>query len=518
MKGLALFLVAVTQLAVDSGWTESAVKALPAEPIELAVDLSDARIRIPDDFLGLSFEMGELLPDANQKLTFTPDNLPLITMLKTMGVKNLRFGGNDADAENKTDPKLPGIDAMFDLGRIIDARVIYTVRFSQKGKLQGFVPADPQAAAMTCQHILEKYPDRLAAFTIGNEPDMYFRKLKGLYPTNGAPVEKVVKERRAYEKFRAAWQAFAAVITATNPAAKFNGPSSTGNPNWAKWYGQDFAKDDRIAFVSNHSYPGGDGKKGEAELKLKESLSPEWHNLYADYLRDNGFPEPGNHPFRIEECNSYFNGGAPNMSDTMASALWSLDYCHWMAARGCAGINFQTSARSRPSYGCFYHTPNGFALTPIGYGLTLLSLGSHGESVPLAIRDRGINLSAYAVVGRDGNLYVTLINKEYDTNARSATVRLNLKGRQLEGRGENLALCAPNSDVRAKMGVTLGGASVAENGVWLGRWEALPAKAFGTNGSFSIIVPPASALLVRLPVQKSNETGKVLGLSSQVHL
>jgi len=72
--------------------------------------------------------------------------------------------------------------------------------------------------------------------------------------------------------------------------------------------------------------------------------------------------------------------------------------------------------------------------------------------------------------------------------------------------------------VRAKTGVTLGGASVAENGVWFGRWETLPAKAFETNGSFSIIVPPASALLVRLPVQESNETGKVLGLPSQVHL
>ena len=38
--------------------------------------------------------------------------------------------------------------------------------------------------------------------------------------------------------------------------------------------------------------------------------------------------------FRIEETNSYFNGGAKDVSNTFASALWGLDYMHWWASHG----------------------------------------------------------------------------------------------------------------------------------------------------------------------------------------
>ncbi len=506
MKITSLLLLG-TCLISCSVIAESALPDSPEEPVKLVADLAAPRTRIPDDFLGLSLEMNQMLADRRGKYEFTPENQPLCTLLKTMGVKNLRFGGNATDAGNVADPAMAGIDSMFELARAINAGVIYTVRFSKAGRLRGFVAADPQVAAATCRHILAEFPDRIQAFTIGNEPDMYFSRLKDQYATNDVAGDKSAKDRHDYEKFRTAWKEFADVIAATNPNVKLIGPSTTGNPSWAKWFGQDFATDDLIAFIANHWYPGGNGKQGESEPKLKAALSPEWHHRYAKYLADNGFPEPGHRSFRIEESNSYYYGGAPDMSDSMASALWALDYGHWFAAHGCAGINFHTCTHLKFmvdiemtfNYASFIASEHGYTLRPIGYGLTMLGLSIQGESVPLTVVDSPVNLAAYAVAGRDGNLYVTLINKEYDTSARTAQVRLSLKGGKLRGVGESLALLAPSNAVRAKSGITLGGDLVAEDGSWSGKWRTIPATAFANDGIFSVNIPPSSAMVLRLP-------------------
>ena len=474
--------------------------------VTVVADLSASRRRIPDDFLGLSLETNELLPDRNGKHQFSPENLPLRNLLQTIGVKSLRFGGNAADAGNVPDPELPGIDAMFELAGAIDASVIYTVRFSKEGRLNGFVSADPKAASEVCRHILAKYPGRLVAITIGNEPDMYFSRLKDQYAAGNVATNKSAKERADYLKFREAWKEFAAIIHAGNPAVKFNGPSTTGRAIWGRWFSEDFAKDDRIALFSNHWYPGGNGKQGESEPKLKAALSPDWHKLYAKYLTENGFAAM-TRPFRIEEMNSYYYGGAPNMSDSMAAALWALDFSHWFAAHGCAGLNFHTCTHLKFmvdiemtfNYASFIASDHGYTLRPIGYGLTMFNLGSRGESVPLTIENGSLNLSAHAVAGRDGNLYVTLINKEYDTAARTAPVRFRVKGGRLKGAGESLALLAPGNDVRTKSGITLGSAPVAEDGTWAGKWNPLPADSITPDGIVSVTVPPSSALVLRIP-------------------
>ena len=79
------------------------------------------------------------------------------------------------------------------------------MRCSKEGRLNEFVPAYAEAAAVTCQHILEHYSDRLAAFAIGNEPDMYFKRIKDQYQTGDLALDKPAKDRRAYEQYRSAW-------------------------------------------------------------------------------------------------------------------------------------------------------------------------------------------------------------------------------------------------------------------------------------------------------------------------
>lgn len=499
------------------------VAALPkaVELMTVSADLSAPRTPIPDDFMGLSLESSQLLPKPDGWHEFSPANRPLQNLLQTLGIRNLRFGGNLADSRTSPDPQPADIDPMFELARSVGGKVIYTVRFTKDGSRRPFVAADAAAAASASEHILAKYPDSLAAFTIGNEPNMYFGLLENeLAASNKVHLARYVMDRKAYERYLFEWRKFAQVIAAENPAARFNGPSTSGNPAWAKWFGEDSASDRRIAFVSNHYYPGRDGKAGESESKLASMLSPAWHQLYAKYLEGNGFTNLDGRPFRIEECNSFYAGGAPGVSDAFGSALWALDFAHWFAAHGCSGINFHTSTASRHGSGFLFYTPfsrnstnsasastasggSSYFVHPVGYAALLFKLGSNGRSVPIDFNNGNHNLTAYAVAGRDGNLYVTMINKEYDAAARSAQVRFSQKGAKLRASGESLSLLAPDNDVRAKSGITLGGAPVTEDGTWSGKWNALPADSISQDGIVSINVPPASAMILKLPIEDS---------------
>ena len=62
-------------------------------------------------------------------------------------------------------------------------------------------------------------------------------------------------------------------------------------------------------------------------------------------------------PYRLEEVNSYYHGGAAGVTDTQAAALWCLDYLHWWLAHGCGGINLQSGdfvAREQKLTPCKY--------------------------------------------------------------------------------------------------------------------------------------------------------------------
>ena len=491
-------------------------------PETIILDLSAPQKTIPDDFLGLSFESNQLLAGRDGQHEFSPDNLPLQTLLQTLQIKNLRFGGNLADSATSPDPRISDAKPMFQLARKIGARVIYTVRFTTGGSRRPFACADAHAAGKLCHELLSEFPDGLSAFTIGNEPDMYFRLLeKAKGSAKGYFVSKSDFDRHAYQRYWEAWQDYAAIILAENPTALFNGPSSTGRPAWAQWFGENCAGDPQVAFISNHYYPGGNGKTGRPEEQLEAMLSPGWHQLYERYLMANGVPNPARHPFRIEEGNSFYAGGAPNVSDAFAAALWAADFAHWLAAHGCAGINFHTGTHGKATgkyldYSAFVRlTPEssgesesrrspGYHVLPVGYGLLLFSLGSQGSVVPTVPDQTNSFLCAYAVATPDGHLKLTVINKNKNPEAAPAMIRMNLHGAKLESRGQYITLTAPHSNVWAKTGITLGGAAISENGTWSGKWTSLPPSAFLGDDVITLTVPPASAQVIQLKLRKND--------------
>lgn len=468
MKRLAQFLlISFSLCAACSTHAES--------PIIVEVAPSKAGRAIAPDFVGLSFEMRDVLPDANGNHFFSVKNTALAANFKTLGIKNLRVGGNTADRPTLPTPSVADVDELFAFARAADVKVIYTLRLNQ-----GSLDADTKMADYITRH----YAPQLDCFAIGNEPNVFSKQ---------------------YAPYLAEWKRYVAQTTAltNSPAAKFCGPStSPGHETWARDFANEFGSHGPLAFIAQHDYPGGDARRAtNAPAARDKLLSPAIDEHYAKFAAHFVPAVLSNDlPYRLEEANSFYDGGAFDVSDTFASALWALDYQWWWAAHGASGINFHTGDKvaardeSKPCrYAVFWSSPRGYNVHPIGYALKMFSLGAEGRLFPVKISNAdNLNLAIYAA--RNNNTeHFTLINREHGDSARAADVVLKTGISAVRAR--MIMLTPPGRDVAAKTGITLGGAEIQDDGNWSGKWTPI---AVPTDGQVKLKLPPATAALVEI--------------------
>ncbi|HZM06515.1 MAG TPA: glycosyl hydrolase family 79 C-terminal domain-containing protein [Candidatus Saccharimonadales bacterium] len=449
---------------------------LAQSPVTLTLEGPAYRNAIPEDFSGLSFETLLEIPGTNRQYIFSGTNQPLITLFQTLGIHSLRLGGNTADMPSFPIPGFADIDNLFAFARAVPVKVIYTLRM-RNGNLA--------TNAAIARYIKDHYQAQLTCFAIGNEPD-YYRKV---YP--------VIKD---YPAYRDAWKKDAAAI----PDTLFCAPCTGGSPIWTREFADDFAKSPLLTLITQHDYPGGSSRRvASAAAARDQMLSPAWlahydkfYHAFATTAQPNGLA------YRLEEASNYSEGGVKNASDTFSAALWSLDYLHWWAAHGAGGINFH-GRRWVPN--CVIHPvpalevdgstnwSRNYNIRPIGYGIKAFDLGGHGHVQPLTLSNPdAINLTAYAV--REGsNIVVTILNKSHGRAAREANV--TILGNGISKDASLMLLTAPNGGVSAQSGVTLGGASIEDDGSWHGQWTALHSTQPGTC---AVKVPPASAAIVKI--------------------
>jgi hypothetical protein len=444
-----------------------------AVPVLVTLDAPHPGPAIADDFAGLSYETKREMPDTEGKYYFRGDNTALATMFRTLGIKNLRIGGNTVDSPKVSIPTQADIDQLFAFAQAAGAKVIYSFRLHN---------GDAPGSATQAKYIAGHYAPNLLCFSIGNEPDIYIHSWNG------------------YVK---AFQPIYDAINQAVPDAKYCGPSLTSNAQpWAHDFAGKYFREGKIIYVVQHEYAGGAGGKQKDPVAGRDlMLSPGWHDIYQKYY-DKFVPGLNNDPYRLEEANNFYNGGAKDISDTFASALWGLDYLYWWAAHGSQGVNFHNGDEVAAGqnltpcrYASFTTAPDGYLAHPLAYAIKIFNLGSKGQIVPATVKPDAadLNFVAYSVVGADKNLYVTLINKEHNAGGRDADVTIQTGGTY--SAADSIALTAPNGDVAAKDGLTLGGAGIAHDGTWTEKWSTAPAP---TNGSPHLTVPACSVLLVKL--------------------
>jgi hypothetical protein len=448
---------------------------LAASPITVTVDTKSPGPAIPEDFGGFSFEIARVLPNPDGKYVFSADNKPLVDIFRTMGARSLRIGGNTADRATVPIPTTADMDQLFGFARAAGVKVIYTLRLHD---------GDPKAAASTAKYLYDKYAGEMSCLAIGNEPNMYARE---------------------YPQYKKLWQDYVAAITAPDMAASatFCGPSTTpGKVAWSRDFAKDFAAGGKLKIITQHSYPGGNAEKIEdpAEGRAK-LLSPELLTGYQKFF-DAFAPTAKQYGlgFRLEEANNYHHGGAKDVSNTLAAALWGLDYQHWWASHGAAGVNFHTGdqvAAGNLTKQCWYASfvtsgRGGYTVWPMGYAIKMFDLGRHGKVVPVKVESADkMNLTAYGVLADDGSLCVTLINKENGSAPKPATVTIATGGGFT--RGETITMTAPNNDIAATSGLTIGGDTIHDDANWNGKWTPVPSA-----DQLTVELPPATAMIVKL--------------------
>ncbi len=440
--------------------------ALLAAPAALAQNQPTVRVTvqgrkalppIPPDFMGLGYEISSVARPG----LLSPTNavyVQLVRSLATQGV--IRIGGNTADYAQYA-PTAPAVStpygtvvndaALKDLGGFLRAtgwRLIWALNLGSG--------SDTNAVA-EARAVTKFAGDHLLAFEIGNEPDLF-------------PGEKHRPAGYSYDAWLADYRRYKAALRAELPGIPFAGPDVAGKTDWVPRFAADEGKD--CVLLTHHYYREGQnpGSTIEKLLGPDPKLQPQLDRLRAA-AQSSGVP------FRICEVNSFSGGGRPAVSDTLAAAVWALDYLWTLASNGCAGVNMETGVNQHgfiSSYSPIGDDEQGhYAARPEYYGL-LAFRHAQGKMLDVLLDGASPAIKAYATRPARGRMQITLINK----GAAPAVVEVG--GGELPQKASVIRLTGP--------------AAAATSGVKLTSPESLPLR----QRPLSLDMPPVSAAILEI--------------------
>lgn len=428
---------------------------------------------IAPDFTGLGYEISSVARPG----LMSRSNHVYVQLVRTLGARGvIRIGGNTADYARYS-PSAAAIssargtvvnDAVLkDLGGFLEAtgwKLIWALDLGQGSE------ADAIAEARIISSIAG---ERLLAFEIGNEPDLFARA-------------KHRKPEYGYEDWLAEYRRYKAALRREFSGIPFAGPDAAGKTEWVTHFAADEGKDSVL--LTHHYYREGQNPSSSIEklLGVDPKLQPQLTALKAA-------SQACGVPYRICEVNSFSGGGRPGVSDTMAGALWALDYMFTLAANGCAGVNMETGVNHLDfisSYSPIGDDEHGhYSAKPEYYGMLAFALVGKGQLLAVESDANSSEIKVYATQPSRGAIALTLINK----GAAAPVISVNLGEHTKAKQASLIRLSGPAID--AKTGITLGGAEVMPDGTWkAASTEVLRLK----SGQLIVTLPPASAAIVHL--------------------
>ena len=453
----------------SSGSSGASAIPLPAQPVPpgpvttATVSITGTQAgSIPARFVGLSYEKSKL----SQPL-FSASNADLIGLCQRIAPALLRIGGNSVD-ETIWTPNGAGqtagqtapsdVDALAAFLNSADWPVLYGVNLAQ---------STPSVAAAEVAYAAQSLGPNLFGIEIGNEPDLYAGKY---FPSSWD-----------FSDYFALWQSFASAILAETPGVALTGPVVADNTSWFSSFAQAEGKD--VLLLSAHYYRG----NGQSPSSTIQELISYPNTALESYL---AALEPAaaaaGVPFRLAETNSFYNGGAPNISDSYASALWVIDHLFTIALGGGVGANFHGGGDSTGYTPIADNVGVILEARPEYYGILLVALAGQGPILGTGITAGSLNSSAYTVQNSPRHLSVIIVNKDATQNLQfTATCPGTVQSASMQ------VLTGPS--LSATSGVTIQGAGINIDGSFG------PQSSYGlsvTGKTFSGYVTAESAVLV----------------------
>jgi hypothetical protein len=433
---------------------------------------------IGSGFAGLSYEKATLYEPL-----FTASNSNLIGLFKRLGPSVLRVGGNSVD-RNVWTPGGAGQTA----GQIAPSDVAALAAFVKAAGWQCLYGINlggsatgattPALAAAEVAYAVQQFGSSLLGIEIGNECDLY-GNAGNYYAGNWS-----------LSKFLTLWGQYRTAILATTPGTMITGPADAGSESsWTVPFGQSVTRNE-ITLLTQHYYRANGALPTSTEAYL---ITPD-SSLVNDLATLKAGAAGIGIPFRMAECNSFYNGGASGVSDSYASSLWVIDYLFNCVQGGAVGVNFHGGG-------------NGKGYTPIAdssgvvvearpefYGMLLFTLAGLGTLYQTQVSAGSLNVTAYAVKTATG-LNIVAVNKDSTQNLQAV---LSLP--QTATTASLLALTqlssgASGPNLNATSGVTIQGALVNPDGSFA------PAAAYTLSPSgtqLTCYVPALSAVLIQI--------------------
>ncbi len=445
--------------------------------------LGDPGMRVGRDFLGLSFEVGDLglLARASERGN-------LVALLRSVGPGVLRLGGSSADADAAWTPTAQSrpawataavtpadLAALAHLSAATGWGVLLTVNLGHY---------DPAAAAAEVRAAHAALGRRLLAVEIGNEPEHFIaHRLRG-----------ATWSSRAY---RVQVAAYRAAIASAVPGVALAGPDAVslfGSLGWV----ESEASWEHPALLTAHYYPL--GRCTAYRPSIADLLSSGVRRAETQMLElaDTVQRRTGT-PVRVDETNNVACGGQPGVSDTFAAALWAVDYIGRAMASEVRGINLHGLVAEPSGYAPLAFTSPAAALEgrlsarPEFYALLLAARLVGDRALRGGPAPPALDGSVREFVRPDGGIDVLAVD---EASPSSAPTVLRLRVPDRFAVATMLRLTAPA--LSSRTGVRLGGRSVAADGTFSGTPTILPAAA--RAGGLSVDLAPDSAALITLRV------------------
>ncbi len=485
VPGLALITAALLAAALPAG---AATRPDPPKTITIGGPTSSRPI--PAGFLGLSFEYWAV-PDyaGPNPRRVNPVFLQLIRNV-TGSAPVLRIGGDTTD---DTWWPTPGASKPTGIVYSLTPRWIATIGAMAKTLSARLIlgidlEADSTrvAAAEARALIAGIGRQRVEALELGNEPELYNAFEWGF---SGAPG------RPAGWDF-AGFDSDFARISAALPHVPLAGPV-VGQPNWFGYTGRFLSDQPRVSIATLHRYPLQQCFLHPSQIKypsIAHLLAPANSRGLADSVAKSVIAAHArDDTLRIDEMNTLSCGVVPSVTDSFASALWSLDVLFEMARVGVDGVNVHTYPGASSQLFTFTR-PHGrwrAVVEPDYYGLALFARAAPPGSRLLKVSSTGTSqLEVWATRAPDGTLRVVVINE----GTRTSRLAVRAPG-AATAPGTLERLQAPR--ITATGRVTLGGQRFgAATGRLLGAQRT--STVTPSRGGYVLDVPAASAALLTI--------------------
>jgi hypothetical protein len=460
------------QIAVDPQPTPSG----SSTQASLSVSANSAG-SIGSGFVGLSYEKSALCEPL-----FTAANSDLIGLFTLLGPNVLRIGGNSVDQCVWT-PDGPGqtagqiapsdVAALAAFVKATGWQVIYGINLG--GAATG--ATTPELAAAEVAYAAKQLGSSLLGVEIGNECDGY-----------GA-VGSYFANNWSLAQFETLWEQFRSAILAVTPGVSITGPASGSNVStWTIPFGQSLTKNN-LSMLTQHYYRG----DGHSSTSTAVNLIASDSKLVNCLSLLNGAAKEIGIPFRLAECNSYFDGGAVGVSNSYASALWVIDFLFNCAQGGAAGVNLHGGGDANGYAPIADNSGKVVEARPEFYGMTMFSLAGQGELYQTNLSVGQINATAYAVKTPSGGLNLVIVNKDTTQN-----LDLTISLPQTAGKATltTMTQLSPNAtapSLSATSGVTIQDSPIAVNGAFA---PSAPYSLSANGSQLNCYVPALSAVLI----------------------